>query len=447
MKQIKLYWRIMLVTMIAGVAFNLWGNLYNTYMPIFLQAGNPTFDAKLQNPSFGFGASPSLTSIIMSLDNISGFIFIPLMGILADRARRRKPFITYSLPVFAFAIGVMPFIMRMITPETNGQFSLLLLPFGLITFCILLTLAAQLFDGIPSSAIYFAIIPSEDRGKVGSINSTISMIVGVGLMFGSGFLYQIDRTIPFLLVSVLMMIYWVLFVVLIKEPEYPQVEGEGKEKLTLRNLFSGVKKFSKQERKDLLFTCLTAFGLFGTSNILITFASSYAVSVLGLPEAQTIQLLMTFQIGMVLMALPGGYLPNKIGRKTTMKLGAGVMFLVMIILFFVQNFIVAMIGIALLGAGWIFINVNIMAFYSDIIDTNKKLGTVLGLTGVGSQLGAILLVPVVGWLIERFNNNYNLVWLVTAITIAFGMLMFFMVKGGEIQKSLPTDLSVETHAE
>jgi maltose/moltooligosaccharide transporter len=168
----------------------------------------------------------------------------------------------------------------------------------------------------------------------------------------------------------------------------------------------------------------------------VTFASSYAVSVLGLEEGQTTTMLMTFQIGMILMAIPGGFLPNKIGRKTTMKLGAVVMFVIMILLFFVKNYIATLVGIALLGAGWIFINVNIMAFYSDIVDSNKKLGTVLGLTGVGSQLGAILLVPVVGWLVEASGNNYNLVWLASSVAIAFGMVMFLFVKGGEIRKAV-----------
>lgn len=443
----KEYWKIILVMLVSGVAFNLWGNLYNTYMPIFLQAGNPTFDANLQNPSYGFGASPSLTSIIMSLDNISGFIFIPLMGIWADRVRRRKPFITIATPVFAVAIGAMPFVMKMITPATNGQLNLLILPFSLVTFCILLTLAAQLFDGIPSSAIYFAIVPSEDRSKFGSVNSVISMVVGVGLMFASGILYQFDRTIPFLIVAGLLLLYWLLFVVLIKEPENTEYEKPKPEESGIKHLFSGLSKFTNQEKKDLLFTCLCAFGLFATSNIMVTFASSYAVTILGLEEGQTIQLLMTFQIGMILMALPGGFLPSKIGRKTTMIIGAAMMVVVMLILFLVENFIVAMVGIALLGVGWIFINVNIMPFYSDIIDSNNKLGTVLGLTGVGSQLGAIVMVPIVGWLIERFNNNYNLIWLVTSTTIAFGMVMFFLVKGGEIRKIEPSAPETQATAE
>jgi MFS family permease len=369
------------------------------------------------------------------------------MGIWADRVRRRKPFITIATPVFAVAIAAMPFVMRMITPTTNGQLNLLIIPFSLVTFCILLTLAAQLFDGIPSSAIYFAIVPSEDRSKFGSVNSVISMIVGVGLMFASGILYQFDRTIPFLIVAVLLIVYWLLFVVLIEEPENTEPQSTEPQEKGIKNLFAGLKKFTPQEKKDLLFTCLCAFGLFATSNIMVTFASSYAVTILGLEEGQTIQLLMTFQIGMILMVLPGGFLPSKIGRKTTMIIGAAIMIAVMVILFFVKNFIVAMVGIALLGTGWIFINVNIMPFYSDIIDTNKKLGTVLGLTGVGSQLGAILMVPAVGWLIEKSNNNYNLVWLTTAITMVFGMIMFFLVKGGEMRKPTPAPASEAPKAE
>lgn len=309
----------------------------------------------------------------------------------------------------------------------------MIFPFILFNLCILVTLVAALLDGIPSSAIYFAIIPSEDRGRIGSINTTISMIVGVALMFVSGIMYEVDRVIPFLIVAVLLALYWLLFVVLIKEPEYPDKEEDQEEKERgIKALFAGLKKFTPQEKKDLLFACLMAFGFFGTSNILVTFASSYAVSVLGLPESQTIQLMMAFQVGMVLFAIPGGFLPNKLGRKRTMQIGAAFMIAMMAMLFFVKGFIPSIIGIALLGAGWIFINVNVMAFYSDIIDTNKKLGTVLGLTGVGNQLGAILLVPLAGWLIEAFNNNYNVVWVISCITMAFGIVMFFMVKGGEI---------------
>jgi MFS family permease len=335
----------------------------------------------------------------------------------------------------------MPFIMRMITSQTNGQLSLLILPFSLITVVILLTLAATLFDGIPSSAIYYAIIPSEDRGRVSGINSTISWIVGVGLLFLSGVLFAIDQTIPFLIVGFLMLVYWILFIVLIKEPEYPE-ETEPKEKLGIRNLFSGLKKFKPLEKRDLLFTCLAAFGLFGASNILVTFASSYAVSVLGLEAAQTTIMMLTFQVGMILLAIPGGFLPNNIGRRTTMILGGAIMFVMLILLFFIKNYIATLVGIGLLGAGWVFINVNIIAFYSDIIDSNKKLGTVIGLAGFGSQLGSILLVPIVGWLIEVTSNNYNLVWPATAVTIAFGLAMLFLIKGGEIRKADPTPPAV-----
>ena len=41
--------------------------VYNTYVPIYLQAGGPGFEAS----TFGFGLSATLTGFIMTLDNIA----------------------------------------------------------------------------------------------------------------------------------------------------------------------------------------------------------------------------------------------------------------------------------------------------------------------------------------------------------------------------------------
>ena len=45
----------------------LW-TLYNAYVPIYLQTGNPTFDAPGE---VGFGLGQGLTGVIMTLDNIA----------------------------------------------------------------------------------------------------------------------------------------------------------------------------------------------------------------------------------------------------------------------------------------------------------------------------------------------------------------------------------------
>ncbi|MCX8013680.1 MAG: hypothetical protein N3A02_05265, partial [Rectinema sp.] len=57
--------------------------VYNTYMPIFLQAGAAGFSTSLAIR--GFGLSATLTGIIMTFDNIAAFFLQPIMGPISDR--------------------------------------------------------------------------------------------------------------------------------------------------------------------------------------------------------------------------------------------------------------------------------------------------------------------------------------------------------------------------
>ena len=71
--------------------------LYNSYVPIFLQAGNPAFDQNVGATTVGFGLSAALAGLIMTLDNIAAFFIQPVVGVLSDRTHtrigRRMPYI------------------------------------------------------------------------------------------------------------------------------------------------------------------------------------------------------------------------------------------------------------------------------------------------------------------------------------------------------------------
>ena len=71
----------------------LWAT-YNSYVPIFLQAGRPDF-AKGAGVSGGFGLGAGVTGTIMTLDNVAALFMLPWVGALSDRLRtrigRRKP--------------------------------------------------------------------------------------------------------------------------------------------------------------------------------------------------------------------------------------------------------------------------------------------------------------------------------------------------------------------
>jgi len=103
--------------------------IYNTYMPIFLQAGNPEFDAHLTVSTFGFGFSATMTGVIMTLDNIAAFFLQPLMG---PRLGRRMPYILILAPIAAIAFAVIPLAPQMIPAEWNGQIDQLGGPLALL---------------------------------------------------------------------------------------------------------------------------------------------------------------------------------------------------------------------------------------------------------------------------------------------------------------------------
>jgi Na+/melibiose symporter-like transporter len=95
--------------------------IYNTYMPIFLQAGNPEFDARLAVSTLGFGLSATMTGVIMTIDNIAAFFLQPLMGPISDRTRtrlgRRMPYILIFAPIAAIAFAVIPLAPQMTQPN------------------------------------------------------------------------------------------------------------------------------------------------------------------------------------------------------------------------------------------------------------------------------------------------------------------------------------------
>jgi maltose/moltooligosaccharide transporter len=77
--------------------------IFNQFIPIFLQAGNPEFERQLleagrELPSVvGFGLSPALALFIMTWDNILNVFISPWAGERSDRTwnrfGRRKSYI------------------------------------------------------------------------------------------------------------------------------------------------------------------------------------------------------------------------------------------------------------------------------------------------------------------------------------------------------------------
>ncbi len=194
--------------------------LYNTYVPIFLQAGNPEFEVSGAT-TIGFGLSAVMAGLIMTLDNIAAFFIQPFIGIVSDRTRtrigRRKPYILVGAPIAAVAFVLIPVAVNQIPPELSGQTSQLGGPLTFFMIAVGVMLLAMAIFRTPIIALMPDITPSPLRSKAHGVINMMGGIGGLLATFGGALLYRIDKLLAFGVGSLILLLAVAVVLVYIKE--------------------------------------------------------------------------------------------------------------------------------------------------------------------------------------------------------------------------------------
>ena len=194
MSHIKLSWRNIIIAATLPAVMEVIWQLYNTYVPVFLQAGNPAF-AEAGAKTVGFGLGPALTGFILVFDNIAGLFISPLVGAWSDSLRtkwgRRMPFVIIGVPIAVIAFIIIPLIPMGIKPELNGQtgqLTGLLIPFilSLVVVLIAFAIVRPIAD-----VLMFDITPSEHRTTANGIAGAIAGFLVVVTALGGAALYAL----------------------------------------------------------------------------------------------------------------------------------------------------------------------------------------------------------------------------------------------------------------
>ncbi len=410
--------------------------IYNTYMPIFLQAGSPAFDAHLSVATRGFGLSATLTGIIMTLDNIAAFFIQPIMGPISDRTRtrfgRRMPYILIFAPIAVIAFAVIPLAPQMIPAELNGQLSQLSGPFTLLLAAALIMLIAMALWRTPLFALMPDLIPSPLRSQA---NGVINLMAGIGGIFAfiiGGFLYNLYRPLPFWFGGLLTLAAVAILFCKIKEPEElvqaAEVEGGLKVLKHLRSI-------PRENARSLFLLILTIFFYMLGFNSIETFFSSYAVTTLGVKESTAAFILSASYISFIIFAIPSGLLAGKIGRKKTMLIGLAVFAAGLLAAYFLPSvpFIIAILFVG--GAAWAAININGLPMVLDTSTTESLMGTYSGLYFIAATLAATLGPILNGWIIDLSGKNYNMIFIVCPVFFVLAFLSLWFVTQGESKPS------------
>lgn len=409
--------------------------IYNNYMPIFLQAGDPEFDAHLAISTHGFGLSATMTGVIMTIDNIAAFFIQPFMGPISDRTRtrwgRRIPYILVFAPIAAIAFAILPLAPQMIPAEWNGQVDKLTGPLTVLLVAAVIMLITMALWRTPLFALLPDLIPSPLRSQA---NGVINLMAGVGGILAfviGGFLYNLYRPLPFWFGSVLAMIAVGILFWKIKEPKdlVQAAETEGGIQV-LKHLRS----IPRENARSLFLLILTIFFYMFGFNSVETFFSSYAVNTLGVKESNAAFIFATSYISFIIFAIPSGMLAAKIGRKRTMLIGLAVFAIGLVSAFFLPSIPFIIFILAVGGMAWAAININGLPMVLDTSTTESLMGTYSGLYFVAATLAATIGPILNGWIIDLTGRNYNMIFIVCPIFFVLAFVTLSGVSRGESKK-------------
>lgn len=410
--------------------------IYNTYMPIFLQAGNPAFDAQAAVSTRGFGLTATMTGLIMTLDNFAAFFIQPIMGPVSDRTRtrfgRRMPYILIFAPIAVIAFILIPLAPQMIPAELNGQADQLGKPMTFLLITSVIMLVAMALWRTPLFALMPDLIPSPLRSQANGVINLMAGIGGIIAFVAGGFLYNIYHPLPFWFAGILTLAAVGVLFWKIKEPrelvQSAEVEGG-------LHILKQIHSIPKENARSLFLLILTIFFYMVGFNSIETFFSSYAVNTLGLKESNAAFILSTSYISFIVFAIPSGMLAARIGRKKTMLAGLAVFAIGLLVAFFLPN-VPVVIGVLVVGGiAWAAININGLPMVLDTSTSEELMGTYSGLYFVAATLAATIGPILNGWIIDRTGQNYNMIFIVCPVFFVLAFISLIFVTRGEIKET------------
>jgi maltose/moltooligosaccharide transporter len=391
--------------------------IYNTYVPIFLQAGSPQFTTA--TGLHGFGLSATQTGVIMTLDNIAALFLQPFTGTFSDRLHtpfgRRRPFLIIGMPIAAVGMATIPLVLAS--------------PLPIFILCLLIMVIAMACWRAPLFALMADLTPSAGRSQANGILNLMAGLGGVLAFVIGSLLYAMYRPLPFWLTALIFLcacgfIYWK-----VHEP----MKAALKETRTNPNLFqhlrSWVSTISPAHRQSMFFLTLAVFCYMLGFQPIEAFFSSYGVTALKLSEANSGLVLSAAYIAFIVFAIPAAMLANKVGRKRTVFLGLFLFALALLVAFFTPILAVIVVLMALGGLAWALIDINAFPMMLDIVPGAD--GTATGIYFIATTLAATAGPILNGWLIDLNGRNYGLIFIIGPVFFLLSFLFMVGVKHGE----------------
>lgn len=437
--KLKLNWKY---TIIFGLWFSAWfviWGTYNSYLPVIFQSGNPGFNVMGASKAVGFGLGAFATGLIMSFDNLSIVLLQPIFGNISDRSKSRKRMVVIGGLFAALCYLALPFGFLGIPAEQSGNLSALV-PFFIIT---LVTASAMVFSwsiALPAEGgLKFVLVPSAVRTRVWSIVAFLGGIAFVITFMTSNMLYSIHPGLPFWVGGGFLLLVVLLYAFFIEEPKNAVVEREQTEEVRgLGALLSGLRQFPREDLVALLTISFIKFlTIFGVAAI-ETFGVSYIINELGVPEDSAAMNVAIYFLGYLLAAIPAGYLSNRFGRKTLLRVALVIFIIMALVQFTLNSMALLLVVLVMLGVANGITDVMCVPMVTELVPSKKVMGVTLGTMAAITSLASVISVPFWGGIIQLMGNDFRIIFVALIVSPLLALWLTFRLKAGAGEAKLET---------
>lgn len=408
-------WRYAFFIGIISYAASLAAPIFDTFVPVLLQAGHPLWQnaTGINLPLTGFALGPALAFFIMTWDNLINLFLHPWAGAASDRTwnrwGRRKSWLLVGVPIAAVGLVAIPLATTV----------------AVVMAAILVANIGRALFVPPMVAWLGDLFPNAQRSQANAAIGLISGVAAILTLVASGVLFeQVGRVAPFLLAGLLTILLAGLGVLFVREPapETSQSPTAFPIVATLRHLLT-----SNPNWRWVLLALF--FASVGTS-IISTGASSFAVFELGMRLGDAASIQVVGVLAFILFAVPSGLLATRIGRRQTVSLGILLVLLTdgaTYCLVHTPAAFAATLFVAGIGAALVLINILPLVF--DVGGT-ENFGAFTGLSAIPTQAAAIVGPGIAGVVVEAMGSQ-RVLFLLALISLLAALLFLQRVQIGE----------------
>ena len=381
-----------------------------------------------------FGLRTFTTNAIMSIDNVSSLILLPLFGTLSDKTKtrlgRRTPYILFGTLVAVCLMGVLA------AATASRSFPL----FFTALLCLLVTMSTY---RSPAVAYMPDVTPKPLRSKANAIINLMGAIGGALVLLLTNFLLVktvnaagetvSDYTYLFMTVAFLLMAAMLIIRGVIPERKLAAETDEINRRLDAEKptepAATPVRKLHKAEMTSLMLILASVALWFMGYNAVTTAFSKYAMQVLNVAETAAANCVLVATVVAIISYWPVGILSSKLGRKKMIMGGIALLMVAFLAAGLLRELtFLAYVCFALVGMGWASIGVNSYPMVVELA-AGGDVGKYTGYYYTFSMAAQVLTPILSGALLEHVG--YWTLFPYAFVMLTLAMLTMSRVKHGD----------------